>query len=741
KVGRTFSTQLRMMEEFPGYTYVQSAPVAYEYCREDAPEVYAQIKQRVAEGRWSAEGAMYVEADCNLIAGESIVRQLLYGKGFFQEEFGIDSKVLWLPDVFGFTGALPQLLKQAGVDLFFNTKIQSIDGKPNPYHNYWWEGIDGTRVMGMHQASYINWAATAQLRAWVGSAAAKGGIQESLVPFGFGDGGGGATVEDLELVKRWQDLPFMPELRYVNVHDFVAELGQCFREQSDDTPVQSGQLYLEAHRGTYTSVARIKYLNRHSENRLMEAELWSSLAALRTGAPYPAGALKRAWQKTLLNQFHDILPGSSIRQVYLDAERDASTALSICGEAEEKAMDAFAAATTEWTVSNSHSHPVSGYVRVPVAAPFPDSQKITDPTGHVGRLAWVQDVPAWSIAPLVPVAPQLAAFHWDGVELETPFWRAQLSQPTSGYFANAGVITSLYDKVQRRQLAKGHLNDLQLFADEPESCEVWEQNPVGPNLAAALIVKGDCQIVASGPLTFIFRRTLETARSLIRQDVCFHAFTPRIDCHTQVDWHERRTMLKAVFPFRIDAPCSKAETAFGFHSWENDPESPAGRSRFETPMHRWVSVADDGGGVALLNDCKYGYGASGGTVSLTLLKSAAYAQFHPEPSQANPLKKVTHPQDWADQGPHSFTYSLYPHSGSGPDGQIVRESHLLNRPLQARSGCPVASFISIDTDHVIADTLKAAEDGDGFVLRLYEALGTAVETSVVLSEEVRSLQP
>jgi alpha-mannosidase len=626
------------------------------------------------------------------------------------------------------------------VELFFNTKIRTVDGAPNPYHNYWWEGIDGTRVMGMHEAAYINWASAGKLRSWERDVRAKGGVRASLVPFGFGDGGGGATVEDLELVSRWQELPFMPGLRYAHVGSFVDELARSF-QQADDVPVQSKQLYLEAHRGTYTSVARIKYLNRHSENRLMETELWSALATLRTGCAYPTDALGRAWRKTLLNQFHDILPGSSIRQVYVDAEEDAAIALGICDEAEAAALATLAGLSGEWTVANSHSQPVSGYVRLAAGTALPGSQRVTGPDGRASRLAWVRDVPAWSVAPLVPAVPDHAAFHWDGVELETPFWRVQLSRPTGNCFANAGVVTSLFDKTHGRQLAKGHLNDLQFFADAPDSCEIWEQNPVGPSLARDLVVNATCEVVATGPLAFIFRRTLETERSLIRQDVCFHAFTARIDFHAYVDWHERRTMLKAVFPFGIDAPCSKAETAFGFHVWENDPESAAGKSRFETPMHRWVSVADGRSGAALLNDCKYGYGAVGGTVSLTLLKSAPYAQYHPDPGEVNPLKQVAQPDDWADQGIHAFTYSLHPHAGDTPDGQTLLESHLLNRPLKPRLGQPVASAICIGAANVVADTLKAAEDGDGFILRLYEALGQTTDTSVFLSEGIASLKP
>lgn len=720
KVGRTFATNLRYGEEFPAYRYVQSAPVCYEFCRDDYPELYADVKAAVRAGRWCPEGTMYVESDCNLPAGESLVRQLLFGKRFFREEFGIDSKVLWLPDVFGFTGALPQLLKQAGVELFYNTKVRKEGGAEQPLDAFWWEGIDGTRIMALFAKGYINWAAAGNLLDWVRSLRRKGSPPLTLMPFGFGDGGGGVAKDDLELVGRWADLGFFPKCQFTPPAAFTERMA----EASASFPVRCGDLYLEWHRGTYTSVAAIKRWNRQCEQALLAAETWAARAAWM-GHAYPAAELETAWRGALLNQFHDILPGSSIPEVYLDAGETAAQVLATCNEVQSQALAVLAGPGEVPLVANSLGETVTGLVEVPETLA---TQSLTGVDGKRLGLAWVVDASGWSLSSFVPVPGSATAFQWDGDTLVTPFWRARFRDQGRLDPAQAG-LHQLYDRGRGRMVLAGQGNRFETFHDEPGTCEPWEMRREDLDRPAPVFTTATRQVVANGPLVFVVRTTYRSERSALVQDMRFYAHSPRIDFITRVDWHEHRILLKVAFPLAVDSATSRAETAFGWLPRSMKRDTPVEREQFETPMHRWVSLAREGFGVALLNDSKYGYDGLGNTLRLTLLKSAGYAQIHPDHETLDPLTAPPEPNAWADQGEHRFTYSLLPHDGDL--APVVREARLLNQPLRLVSGhAPSPSPVTVDAPNVVAEVLKQAEDGNGFILRLYEATGQATQAAV-----------
>ncbi|MFA5205326.1 MAG: glycoside hydrolase family 38 C-terminal domain-containing protein [Lentisphaeria bacterium] len=746
KAGRTFATMLRYLDEFPEYTFLQSAPVLYEFCREDYPALYARLKAAVRAGRWCPEGAMYVEADCNLTAGESLVRQIVYGKRFFREEFGLDSQILWLPDVFGYTGSLPQLLKQAGVSLFVTTKITTEGGQEQPLSSFWWEGIDGTRVMGHFPKNYVNSAAAATMADWARSSRQRGALPLWLMPFGFGDGGGGVRKDDLEIARRWRNLPFFPKTAFTTAAAFRDRYAALAAAATPaEMPVRKNDLYLEWHRGTYTSVAKIKKWNRLCENALLRAEVWSSIAALRTGAAYPAAALERAWKRTLLNQFHDALPGSSIEAVYDDAQAIAGEALGICAERTAAALTALGGGRRRRRapmVCNSLSHPVSGLVRVPPANAGPATQTLTELDGTVAHYAWTEPLPPWSVTPLAPRHTDPGAFHWDGITLTTPFWRAVIVDGEATVGKEQGCLFSLYDRVRDRQLLAAPGNRFQTFDDRPTVCEPWELDKNFEQHPRDIFTRVRQEVVATGPLIFVVRTTFESAASKIVQDMRFYACSPRIDFVTRCDWHERRILLKVAFPFAITAAQSVAETAFGCLRRPMTRNTPGEEQMFETPMHRFVDLSGDGYGVSLLNDGKYGYDGKGGTLRLTLLKSPGYAEFQPAHEQPNPIPLVENPVAWADQGLHEFTYSLWPHDGDLADGGTLREARLLNSPLALlEHGSAVEGFISLDTENVVAETLKGADDGNSFVLRLYEAAGRATRTRVTLDRRIATATP
>ena len=735
KAGRTLSTQARYLEEFPEYTFLQSAPVLYELCREDYPELFAQIVALTAQGRFCPEGAMYVEADCNLTGGESLVRQILYGTRFFRATFGIESRILWLPDVFGYTGALPQILRQFGIECFVTTKLATLGGKPQPDATFRWRGIDGSTVLGHFPKSYINWADAPRFADWARTSRASGQLPLWLMPFGFGDGGGGVTKDDLELVRRWRALPFFPRLEFTTPAVFLDTYSAAAASASpQQVPERCGELYYEAHRGTYTTVAAIKWANRRGEQALLSAETWVSLAALHGQGPQPRRALERAWKQVLLNQFHDTLPGSAIAAVYADALVEAEQALASCAGISRDAVAQLVGGGDHPMVSNSFGHAVSGLVEVPVETAGQATQRLSDPDGiAVRRLAWVGPVPPFSVVPLAPVIADPDAFTWDGERLTTPFWIAEFRSTASRGAADLGVIWRLFDRRAGREVFTGPGNRLATFVDQPQSCEAWEIERDFAQKPIAIFSTVKQEVIATGPLLFVVRTTWQGERSKLIQDIRFSAHSPRIDFVTWVDWHERRVLLKVAFPLHTEVNVSRAETAFGWVERPMHRATDIAREQFETPMHRWLDVGDEVTGISLLNDGKYGYDGLDGVIRLTLLKSSGYAELQPAHGRLDPLATIPDPAEWADQGIHRFTYALWPRTGGLAEGGTLREAAVLNRPLTLVFGQqPFASGVSSNAANVIIETIKPAEDGHGWIVRLYEAAGRATSATITL---------
>jgi alpha-mannosidase len=732
KAANTFSTTLYHMDLNPAFRYIQSQPQLYQFVKEDQPDLYARIKAKVAEGQWEPEGAMWVEADTNITGGESLVRQFLVGKRFFREEFGHDCRVLWLPDVFGYTAALPQLMRGAGVEYFITAKISWNETNRFPYDTFWWEGIDGSRVLTQYLTTPtrlpgdISYTYNADL-----TPASLAGTwkvyqqkainSELLIAYGFGDGGGGPTRQQVDaLLPLEQPLaPDVPAARPDSVEAYMDRLAQQLRETAD-VPRWVGELYLEYHRGTYTSQARVKRANRLSERGLHEAEWLASMALYFCGQEYPSAALDEAWKLTLLNHFHDVLPGSSIAEVYQDAlEQHAQVAEAtqrIAGDALAALARHVDAAPGVPIIFNAISWTRDGLVEVDGAQAASLGLPSQDLDG--GRaLVRVARVPAYGYRaasaartpseqaetdePPMVVTPNL---------LESRFYRIELNE--------RGQITRLLDKQAhggsgREVLLPGaRANVLHLFEDRPLNWDAWDINEFYEQKSWELDQLVGAQVIEQGPLRGCLQ--LEWSyldRTTVVQRIYLYAHTRRIDFATEVYWRERRTLLKVSFPVDVHNDEATAEIQFGNITRPTHKNTTWDRARFETCAHKWFDISEGDYGVALLNDCKYGYDVHDSTLRLTLLKGAV----EPDPT--------------ADLGLHHFTYSLLPHDGDWLAGQVPREAYDLNYPLlvvarpEERGAWalpPALGLVEATPGNVVVETVKRAENSNGLVVRVYE---------------------
>ncbi len=721
KVQRSFSTVMSLMRQYPEYKFFTSQPQLLQYTKEEAPQLYAEIKQRIQEGRFEVDGAMWLEPDCNLTSGESLVRQIVHGKRFMQEEYGIDSKTLWLPDVFGYSAALPQILKKSGVDTFVTSKISWNDTNQMPYDTFYWQGIDGTEIFtyfltacaasdyrekDIHRTIYGgNISPNHVLGTWE-RYNPKTHNTETLLTYGFGDGGGGPTAEMLERHRRLQyGIPGIPKTQLVRADEALARIKHTFKEncrQTGETPRWVGELYLELHRGTYTSMAKNKRNNRKCELLLQNAELWSALDWLLTGGDYAEKTFYKNWQTVLLNQFHDILPGSSIHEVYEDSDRDYARVLKEAGAVKQEKLDRLAtniATDGGLVVYNPNGFTASGYIQTKEGA------------------VYAENIPAMGWRVIQPRAVTTVFTHNDNT-LDTPYYLLTLNE--------YGEIASLYDKENGRQVfLPGQIgNELQLFEDYPRKHDAWDIYSYYDKRMYTLkdvqslspFVEGECA-------GFDIYRKFQ--RSTLRQRICLYARSRRIDFITDIDWQEKKLLLKAAFPLDVRTDKATYEVQFGHVERPTHQNTSWDAARFEVCGQKWADLSDNGYGVSLLNDCKYGHSTEGSTLKLTLLKCA---------TDPNPL---------ADKCKHTFTYSIYPHAGTLAQADTIQQAYLLNNPLQGKqlptqSGALPAqfSFIQAGKENIMVETVKKAYDSQDIILRLYETKNCRTITTLTFGFEV-----
>ena len=727
KAGRTFHTALRLMEQFPDYHFTQSQPQLYDYIQMDYPGLLDAIKERVKEGRWEVIGGMWVEADCNLSGPESLARQFLLGRTFFREHFGADkeSPVLWLPDVFGYAWNLPQLIKEAGMEYFFTIKIGWSQYNRLPFDSFWWQGLDGTKVLthfstapdfGAYASTYNANAEPRQVLGTWTNFQQKELQDDLLMAFGWGDGGGGPTREMLENIREMGAFPATPQMKQGPVGDFYRRLEA---ESGDRLPTWNGELYLELHRGTYTTQSRNKRANRKSEFLLHDAEFVATLAGLvDANYEYPAQSLRKAWEVVCLNQFHDIIPGSSIGPVYTESLAQYEELQRMAAVDRDNALAVIAAQTGGDVLLVNPT----GFERTDLAlwkgeigadeqlvAPgdvVVSSQPTTD-----GVIVDAGALLPYSVTPLTKVkrsgvAPSSTLTASESL-LENSFLRVEINR--------AGDIVRIFDKANQREVlpAGGIAGQFQAFEDRPMNWDAWDVDIFFDDKMWHAEPAQSITVVESGPL----RATVEIKRRVLHseytQRISLSHNSPRLDFDTHIDWRERHILLKVAFPVDVLTPTATYEIQWGNTERPTHRNTSWDWARFETAAQKWVDLSEGDYGVSLLNDCKYGHDVKDNVMRISLLRAP------------------TSPDPEADQGEHRFAYSLLPHRGRW-DAGTIREAYALNDPLLAYSVANPASapssqhrltassLFSVDAPNVVIETVKRADDGDGVIVRLYE---------------------
>ena len=731
KAGRSFSTVLRLMEMYPEYVFLQTQPQLYDYLKTDYPQIYSTIKKRIVEKRWEAEGGMWVEADCNITSGESLVRQLLLGIRFLKEEFGVDCTFLWLPDVFGYSWSLPQILKKSGISTFMTTKISWNQYNRMPHDTFKWRGIDGTEILthfitatddqdpNSWRYTYNGVISPATILGTWNAYRDKNINKDLLVSYGYGDGGGGVNRDMLEMRRRLDQMPGLPNVKPSRADDFFKTLNRTFEQTSEYVHTWDGELYLEYHRGTYTSQAYNKKMNRKLELLYRETEWLSTLSSLVNSAweNYPQKELNDGWKTILRHQFHDIIPGSSIREVYEDSAEEYAECQTIGIQAWERASNSLVeSADNTFTVFNSAPWLRDDMLTVSVEDSGErghwvdcEGQPLQADRQGENWLVYVKQLPSmgYKVIRFEPDAQGQKA------SMSTPFTLLD-SGIITPYFEidwnDSGQLTSIFDRQAKRQvLAEGKLgNVFQVFEDKPMAHDAWDIDIYYQEKMRLIEDLVDISVIEKGQLRVVIRFQWRYMDSTLTQDMVVSTHSKRIDFRTKVDWHEEQQLLKVAFPVEIRSTEATYDIQFGNVKRPTHWNTSWDWARFETVAHQWADLSERGYGVSILNDCKYGHDIKDNVMRLSLIKSAI------------------HPDYLADQGTHEFTYSLLPHEGDWVDGGTVQEAWQLNNPLLYRKGQAEAnelSFFSLNKSNVMIDAVKKSEDGNEIIVRIHEFAG------------------
>lgn len=677
KVARTFAQQLRLLDAYPAYLYLQSQPHAYEICKAYYPQLYEDVRAKIRAGQWIAEGALYVEPDTNLPGGEALMRQIIYGKTFFQEEFGVDSVLLWLPDTFGYSAALPQMMRLCGVRFMSTQKIlwNYNESAPFPKQYFHWQGIDGSRVVCFLHRDYGSRTDPEEIVTQWNTRLQQHGFRRFLLPFGYGDGGGGPTRDHIEYVRREQDLEGVPRTRFDTPNRFFED---CL---CDEPPAETyvGELYFPCHRGTYTSQSEIKRLNRRAELALREAEFWRAILYDRLA--YPADELRALWKQALLNQFHDILPGSSIAKVYTEARERYERVLERTQALTQEARKALVGGKTGYTAFNSLSWERSAVVRL-------------------------ADGYARAVIPACGMTSSFSAKADYPVSVRLAGGSARLENSLLLVTVNAlGELTGVLDKTTGRERLSDAGNVLKLYKDVPRRFDAWDIDSNYALQPVPLSEDGELRIGCQSPFraSVVVRRTV--GASEFTQEIALEENSARIDFITEIAWKERHRLLKACFPTGINAKNARHEIQYGYIERPSHRNTPYDGDQFEVCSHRWSALCNEEQGAAVLNDSRYGVSVLEDEIGLTLLRAPAS------------------PDADADTGTHAFTYCYYVWNGPFSQSHVIRQAHELNCPVTVAAGAAEErSFLSVSGESVLIDAVKAAEDRSGdLIVRMYES--------------------
>jgi alpha-mannosidase len=743
----TFQSVLNMMQVRPDFTYTQSAALYYDWMERLAPDVFRAIQARVAEGRWEITGGMWVEPDCNIPSGESWARHLLYAKRYFRQKLSTDVTIGWNPDSFGYTLSMPMFYRAAGIDAFITQKIGWNDTNVFPHRLFWWESPDGSRILSFFPFDYVNTVENPfAFVDWLRQYEANTGLRKLMILFGIGNHGGGPSLEMLGRIDRLRGLDIFPAIEFGTAAQYLAWVRS---QDLGGLPVWDDELYLEYHQGTFTTQAAMKRANRTGETLLTNAEKFSALAGL-SGRPYGSGRLEETWKELLYTQFHDILPGSSIREVYIDT-RVTHEEIHRAGSLElHAALDHLASQVNTSTVGRAQPLVVfnalawkrTDLVRVPLADGDTNAYTVLDPSGkeipsqvlRTGKLDRelvfiARDVPplgyaTYSLRP--GAAPRRSS------ALKASRWSLENRSFTLAVDSATGWLRSITDRRHGREVLSGPGNELQLLEDLPAQWDAWNIGWTGTVFPSTFRTS---RVVSDGPVAAILRLerdylkpgtkrdypTEDFPTSFFTQDIILYDGLDRIDFVTGVDWWEDRTMLKVAFPLALSDTAATFEIPYGTirrstllrDSWE--------KAKVEVPASRWADLSAGEYGVSLINTDKYGYDVKGSTLRLSLLRSPKW----PDPT--------------ADRGSHTIRYSLYPHAGSWASGGTVRQGYGVNVPLIARftdthrGKMPaVRSYLSLEPGQCVLTSLKKAEDSDAWVLQWYNTSDAAAEAVLKL---------
>ena len=701
KAARTFSSQIANMEKYPQFIFGASQPQLYAFVRDNYPELFSKIREQVRAGRWECQGGMWVEADCNIISGESMIRQFVHGKNFFMDEFKKDVKNLWIPDVFGYSAAMPQIIKKCGCDYFLTQKISWSQFNKFPYHTFMWQGIDGSKVLTHFppENTYNSNIEPADLIKARDNFYESDIIPEFMTLAGIGDGGGGPAMRHIENGLRCANLEGVPKVKFDTAENFFERI----KKYIPQLPEWVGELYLELHRGTLTTQSRTKRGNRKCEQLLTAVEfIYSALPAEK----YPAKDLDTMWKTLLCNQFHDIIPGSSIRQVYTVTEKEHADILSRCRELISEAGKIIASGNDSLTLLNTLDHNISQVI------PLPESwngYQVMDEAGaplcvqHEAECSYVLvNIPSCSSIVIKrgnKSMPQ-ETLRDDRLILENDLIRYE--------FDHNAILLSAFDKESKRELISETGNRLNVYVDHPVNWDAWDIDYTYMNTVPAPARGISARKISIGKL----RQSLEFElavgkKSTLKQKIILNANSKRLDFITDADWHERHRMLRVSFQTTVNASDAACDIQYGYTRRPTHTNTSWDFAKFEVAAHFYVDICDANGGIALLNDCKYGHHLSADTLDLNLLRSP------------------TDPDVEADQGKHTFTYSFLPHTETLTQSNVMREAAQLNRDIVVFEGSGKVNvpFEICSTSGVKVFTVKKAEKSDDLIIRLAETYG------------------
>lgn len=729
KVQRSFSTVLHLMEQYEEYIFLQTQPQLYKFVKNDCPKLYEKIKDKVKEGKWEPDGGMWLEADCNLTSGESLVRQLLYGCIFMEEEFGKKCEYLWLPDVFGYSWALPQILKQCNIKTFMTTKISWNQYNIMPDDLFFWRGIDGSEILTYFIDTPIedsNFTGRSTYNGLITPYSVLGSwknfknkslSKDVLIAYGYGDGGGGVTRDMLELRRKMDILPGLPKVKTSKAGDFFRHIHDNVENSDRYIHTWDGELYLEYHRGTYTSQAYNKMTNRKLEFALARTEALSCMAFL-TGGQYNQELLHDSWECVLLHQFHDIIPGSSIHEVYEDSRINYRAAEDmICQVTEgckewlcERQENQFALFST-----CSFTNKEQIFLPIEQKGRFYDNGKLlVAQKTRGGYYIEAEMIPfkgktiSFEEGEMMPKQEKFIA-NLAGREIDTPFYHI--------HWQETGWLDEIFDKEAGRMILKENEcgNVLEIYEDKSLDFDAWDIDIFYQQKKEKLVLAKPVELVEEGSLRAVLRFIYTYHDSTICQDMIVYANSRRIDFETTVNWRECNRLLKVAFYTDIRSTKATYDIQFGCVERPTHWNNSWDWAKFEVCGHKWADLSETGYGVSLLNNCKYGYSIKDNAIKLSLLKSSKY------------------PDTEADMGEHRFTYSLLPHIGGVLQGGTIKEAEHLNMPATVWPDCRWKNkkqLIRIDTESVQIDVVKKAEKEDCLIVRLHECRGSHVTFSL-----------